>query len=370
MKRILFLIHDLGPGGAEKVLVNMANGFDPAEFDVTVKTLFNWGVNREFLDPRVKYESLYSRDIRGNSHWMKLWTPEQLYQKTVKGDYDIVVSFLEGPTARVAGGCPADGPKVAAWIHTPILTEVKFREGFRNTDEALRCYGRADRTVFVSNDVREAFERFCQPKNGVVLYNVYDSDGIRAKAEAVPTDPSMDADALYWCGMGKLIPLKGWDRMLTIQKCLRDEGIPSRFLILGDGPQRDELRARVEADGLTDSVTFAGYQTNPYQYLSRCALFVCASEREGFSTAAVESLICGTPVCSVNVGGMREILGENNEYGVVTENDDDALYAAVKRFLTDAAYRDEYRRKAVERADAVFSRAAAVKAVEKMLLEL
>ncbi len=84
----------------------------------------------------------------------------------------------------------------------------------------------------------------------------------------------------------------------------------------------------------------------------------------------MESLICGTPVCSVNVGGMREILGADNEYGVVTENDDEALYAAVKRFLTDTAYRDGYRRKAVERAGAVFSRAAAVKAVEKMLLEL
>ncbi len=84
----------------------------------------------------------------------------------------------------------------------------------------------------------------------------------------------------------------------------------------------------------------------------------------------MESLICGTPVCSVNVGGMREILGENSEYGVVTENDDEALYAAVKRFLTDAAYRNEYRRKAVERADTLFNRAAAVKAVEKMLLEL
>ncbi len=370
MKRVLFLIHDLGPGGAEKVLVNLVNWLDPDTFDVTVKTLFNWGVNREFLNPRVKYEYLYKRDIRGNSHWMKLWTPEQLYRKTVTGNYDIVVSFLEGPAARVVGGCPADGTKVVEWIHTPILTQAKFREGFRSTAEALRCYNRADRIVFVSRDVQNAFNRFCLPKNGVVLYNVFDNQGICAKAEPAPPDPEMDPDALWWCGLGKLVPLKGWTRMLGIQKRLRREKIPARFLILGDGPQWEELHALVKAEGLTDSVTFAGYQTNPYQYLSRCALYVCASEREGFSTAAVESLICGTPVCAVNVGGMREILGANNEYGVVTENDDESLYAAVKRFLTDSVYRDEYRRKAHERADTLFSCAAAVKAIEKMLLNL
>ena len=43
MKRVLFLIHDLGPGGAEKVLVNLVNGMDRQQFDVSVKTLLNWG---------------------------------------------------------------------------------------------------------------------------------------------------------------------------------------------------------------------------------------------------------------------------------------------------------------------------------------
>ncbi len=224
--------------------------------------------------------------------------------------------------------------------------------------------------VFVSQDVQAAFNRFCQPKNGTVLYNVFDSQGICAKAEPAPIDPEMDPNALWWCGMGKLVPLKGWTRMIGIQKRLRAEGIHARFLILGNGPQWEELHALVKAEKLTESVTFAGYQTNPYQYLSRCALYVCASEREGFSTAAVESLICGTPVCTVNVGGMREILGANNEYGVVTENDDESLYADVKKFLTDSAYREEYRRKAHERSDALFSCTSAVKAVEKMLLEL
>ena len=48
MKKILFLIHDLGPGGAEKVLVNLVNNMDPQQFDITVMTLFGGGVNEQF----------------------------------------------------------------------------------------------------------------------------------------------------------------------------------------------------------------------------------------------------------------------------------------------------------------------------------
>ena len=53
MKKILFLIHDLGQGGAEKVLVNLVNNMDREKFDITVMSLFDVGVNRQFLAPHI-----------------------------------------------------------------------------------------------------------------------------------------------------------------------------------------------------------------------------------------------------------------------------------------------------------------------------
>ena len=53
MKKILFLIHDLGHGGAEKVLVNLVNNMDPTQFDITVMALFGGGVNEQFLKPHI-----------------------------------------------------------------------------------------------------------------------------------------------------------------------------------------------------------------------------------------------------------------------------------------------------------------------------
>ena len=82
-RKVLFLIHDLGPGGAEKVLVNLVNGLDKSKFDVSLRTLFDWGPNREMLASDVAYSSWIGRDVPANSHWMKLWTPEQLYKKII-----------------------------------------------------------------------------------------------------------------------------------------------------------------------------------------------------------------------------------------------------------------------------------------------
>ena len=107
-----------------------------------------------------------------------------------------------------------------------------------------------------------------------------------------------------------------------------------------------DLRAFIEENHLADSVTFLGYQTNPYKFVSKCDLFVCSSTSEGFSTAATEALIVNTPVCTVEVSGMREMLGENCEYGLITPNDEESLYYGIRRLLDDPALFAHYKKQA------------------------
>ena len=115
---------------------------------------------------------------------------------------------------------------------------------------------------------------------------------------------------------------------------------------------------------LAQQITLLGYQTNPYKYVSKCDLFVCASFAEGFSTAATESLIAGTPVCTVEVSGMTELLGAHNEWGIVTENNEEALYQGIKDLLCHPDKLAHYKEKAIERGKA-FSTKETVCAVEK-----
>ncbi len=367
MKKVLFLIHDLGQGGAEKVLVNLVNNMDTNKFDITVMTLFDEGVNRQFLKPHITYKSCFKRAIPGNSHYMKLLSPKSLYKWLIKDEYDIVISYLEGPSARIAAGAPKD-IKVASWIHSTV-TEKCFSKSFRNDREAIQCYRRADKMVFVSKGVMDAFQKCCKTDNNSLLYNTVESNLIINNSKEEISEFDRINNTIKIVAVGTLKTGKGYERLLNISKRWKDENINACLYILGSGPLQNEIEGFIRDNNLHDNVKLLGYQTNPYKYVAKCDLFVCASHAEGFSTAATEALIVGTPVCTVEVSGMKEMLGENNEYGIVTENDENSLYEGIKKLLDDPSLLAHYKKMAEIRGK-TFSTENTVKAVEDMLLSL
>lgn len=165
--------------------------------------------------------------------------------------------------------------------------------------------------------------------------------------------------------MGTLKKAKGFDRLIRIHQKLRQDGLPVHTYILGQGPLQEQLRAQCRKAGVAESVTFLGYMTNPYKYVAKADLYVCSSYREGFSTAVTEALIVGTPVCTTLVSGMTEMLGENNDYGIITKNDEEALYQGIKRLLESPGLLMDYKEKAKERR-CLFSTEKTTKSVEKM----
>lgn len=370
MKKILFLIHDLGPGGAEKVLVNLVNNMDQTKFNITVMALIGGGVNEQFLKPHIRYIPRFKGLPRGHSHFMAAMSPQQLHKWLIKDTYDVEVSYLEGPTARIISGCPNPSTKLVSWVHIEQHTHKRAEIGFRSHQEMVRCHLAFQRIICVSEYVKNDFSTlYPQLEQLQVLYNTNESDAItRSAAESVEPEMS-DNGVIRFCGVGKLIHNKGFDRVLRIHKRLREQGYPVHTYLLGNGADRGKLEEYVTQNSLTESVTFLGYQTNPYKYVARCDLFLCASLAEGFSTAATEALIVGTPVCTVEVSGMKEMLGENNEYGIVTENNEEALYQGIKKLLDDPALLRYYKKQASLRGK-TFSTENTVKAVEEMLLSL
>ena len=179
MKKVLFLIHDMGQGGAEKVLVNLVNHMDHSKFDITVMTLFDSGENRQFLKKSIRYRTWCKKMIPGNSHLMKMLSSERLHKLIVKERYDIEVAYLEGPCARVISGCNDPGVKKVAWIHIEQHTAERAAESFRSVMEAKACYQRFDRIICVSQTVKQDFLQTLQiPVPHEVLYNTNESDRI------------------------------------------------------------------------------------------------------------------------------------------------------------------------------------------------
>lgn len=347
MKKILFLIHDLGHGGAEKVLVNLVNNMDTEKFDITVMALFGGGVNEQFLKPHIRYQTVFKKVFPANSRVMKFFSPRRLHELFIKERYDIEVSYLEGPSARIISGCPDSDTKLVNWIHCTMHSEKEFAIGFRSVQEAQLCYSRFHGNAFVSQEVMDAFQTYCPVQNAAVLYNTNDSDKILSLASEPVQDAVFDTDAIRLIGIGKIEKVKGFDRLARVHKRLIQDGYPVHTYLLGEGSQASDIRAYLEAENLTDSFTLLGYQTNPYKYLAASDLFVCSSYSEGFSTAATEALIVGTPVVTTLVSGMREMLGENNAFGVITENDEDALYRGIVGLLENPERLSHYKEQAL-----------------------
>ena len=370
MTKVLFLIPNHAHGGAEKVLVNLVNNMDKTKFDVTVQTLFDVGVNRQYLNSDVKYIGGFKRMPRGNTYVMKLFSPEKLYKHFIRDNYDIIVSYLEGPTARIVSGCTNPNTKLVSWIHIEQHTKELASKSFRSYKEALDCYSKFDRTVCVSDTVKNDFESIFDTKKPVeVLYNTNESEKIKKLSDEKVDDVNFSKDIINIISVAKIVPSKGYDRLMKIHKKLIGKNIKNHIYILGIGEEKEKYEKYLTENNLTDTFTFLGYRDNPYKYVKKADLYVCSSRREGFSTAVTEALIVGTPVVSTNCSGAYELLGENNEYGIVTENDEDALYEGIKKMLTTPDLLETYAVKAKERGKA-FSTEKTVKAVEEMLLSI
>lgn len=367
--RILFFIHDLGQGGAEKVLVNLVNNMNKEIFDIHVISIFGGGINEKFLSEKVHYSSIFPKEFPANSKILKLFTPKFLHKWFIKEKFDIEVSYLEGPSARIISGCTDCDTKLVSWIHVEQHTKGALSSSFRSFKEAYKCYDRFDNTICVSEFVKSDFTNILNFKKPIeVLYNTNETDEIISLSKEKVTDYDFN-DEITIIGIGTLKKTKGFDKLARIHKRLLDEGIKHNVIILGRGPEEQALCSLIKELDIEDSFKLLGYNTNPYKYTKNSDLFVCASISEGFSTAATESLIVGTPVCTVDVSGMKEMLGENNEYGIVTENDEDALYEGIKKMLTTEGMLEYYSEKALERGKK-FSTEKTVKAVENMLLNL
>lgn len=363
MKSILFLIPNLGGGGAERVLVNMVNNLDKNKYDITVQTLFDVGVNKQFLHKDVKYIGGFSHVFRGNIHLLKCFSPKFLYQIIVKKRYDLVVSYLEGPTARIVSGCPFTDSKKISWIHGEKCTAKRFAESFRSIQEAVSCYSKYDKTICVANTVREDFEKFVNT-DCAVLYNLNEDCQIHEMGKEPITDIQFSSE-VNLISVGKLTETKGFDRLLHVHQRLLKQGIRHHIYIVGSGSEEAILRREASNLGVFDTFHLIGFKVNPYKYVAKADIFICSSRREGFSTAVTEALYLGVPVVSTCCSGAKELLGSNNEFGIVTENSEEGIYQGLKQMLTDKQLREHYREMSVCRGQ-TFSKEQTLQRIEDL----
>lgn len=349
MKKILFFITTLTGGGAEKVLVNLVNNLDKNKFNITVMTLFDVGVNKQYLSQEIEYKSIFKKVFRGHTRILKLFPPTFLYKGFIKEEYDIVVAYLEGVPTRIVSGCSNNTTKKISWLHIEVENQKKFFRAYINLKEGKKCYEQYDKIVGVSGTAVESLKNIIgMSEKMCIRYNTVETQEILSKAKEEMLEIQYDKEKINLITTGRLVQQKGYKRLLEIHKKIIGEGIQHHLYILGEGKQRDELEQYIQENELGETVTLLGYKDNPYKYVKNADLFVCSSYAEGFSTAVTEALIVGTPVITTLCSGMEEML-DGGKYGLIVDNDKDALYQGLKTLLSDKKQLEYYKIQAKER---------------------
>ena len=126
--------------------------------------------------------------------------------------------------------------------------------------------------------------------------------------------------------------------------------IPSKLLLIGDGPERSNIEKTCRELKVCDKVTFLGKQEAIEEILSVCDLFILPSERESFGLSALEAMACEVPVISTNAGGLAEV----NIHGKTGYTSEIGNYEEMAQFALDLLQNEEklesFRHAALEQA--------------------
>jgi glycosyltransferase involved in cell wall biosynthesis len=164
-------------------------------------------------------------------------------------------------------------------------------------------YPKADRIIALGNamqlDLINTFKIPCHKT--VVIPNPVDQSQLQDMAHN--TSNPFDAQKFNFLAVGSLRQQKGFDLLIESMAMVVFQCPQVHLTIIGDGPLRSSLQNLIEENKLTNFVTLAGYQSNPYPYFYHADRFVLSSRSEGLPNAVLESLSLGTPVFALDTPG-------------------------------------------------------------------
>ena len=269
----------------------------------------------------------------------RLWSSEW---RRVLGDarFDTVVDFsgYSRPwTQLILHSPPA---RRAIWLHNDMAAEVNREvDGRRRMRHSLPAvfalYPGFDELVSVSRELAAANadrlgSRYAVPHERFVsARNVIDDSGALEKLSHPLTDAVefLDPDSglvtvpdwafelgrhsgTWFVTVGRLSPEKNHTRLIEAFALVHRARPTTRLLIVGDGPLRRQLQARIETLGLADAVILTGSLSNPFPVLAAADCFVLSSDYEGQPMVLLEAAVAGLPIVSVRFESVSDALPE------------------------------------------------------------
>lgn len=344
-KTISILMPDLRGGGAERVAVNLANGFLLRGYSVEMVLLRVTGEFLRELHPQIRVVNLHANRLRSSIfpliRYLRKARPDALlasmWPLSVIAPFALIAARV---STRVVVA------EHTTWSRSELLH--RFTLGRRMRISMNLFLPRTDGVVAVSHGAADDLAQFANidRKLITVIYNP-------VVGKEKPSLSGPQSPAGWWSGphrrvlaVGTLKPIKDYANLLNAFAILRQQ-INARLLILGEGMCRNALEIQAQELGIADSVFMPGFVTDASPYYRHADLHVLSSEGEGLPTVIIEALASGTPVVSTNCrSGPSEILCDGKYGRLAPVGDAEALAVAMADSLEALHDRDALKARA------------------------
>lgn len=360
-KRFIIFNDGLTKGGTEQLLIYLLTRLVEKKCDITLILLEESEQNilLDKVPEEVKVKYLFSdKDSnftkkRGESNMIYRTKSFMDARQIFETDYDEAICFKEGFYAKMFSQWQI--PKTL-WVHN-ILYKREYKsntikEKFsawlnkKNILKTQESYAAYERVICVSDACKKAYinivyDGYLPIQDIRIVPNAIKQDEVIALSKVNIDDQWKGKDDLNFILIARSSPEKRIDRVLSASKRLTDEGYQFNVHILGQGTDSDEFIHNI-VDLALGSVVYAyGNIENPYPYIKKADWLICPSQRESFSLAILEAMTLGVPVITTDCGGPTNIV-ENGRFGLLTENDSEGVYKAMKAVLDDPTLKIKY----------------------------
>ena len=310
-------------GGAEKVLSYLAKALAEAGAEVSVLTCRPFDHSGPKVEPQpvsnpngsLEIVRLPTSHLRFVGTWIYMRALRRwLYENRLDVAY---VSMLKHDAYAAVKGAR----------RRPYLVVLRPEGAGATGDIAWQSWGRFGSSIAEVCKKADAIVSISDAVTAELIGAGYDPGKIEALPNGVPIPETPWTlregwrDAPRACYVGRLAPEKGLDTLVDAWPRVIAVFPKARLTLVGEGPERPGLEARIKALGLEGSIELPGASSEPANILRHSDLFVLPSREEGMSIALLEAMALGIPLVATAIPGNIRLI-PNNETGRLAEPDD------------------------------------------------
>jgi len=342
--KIAYVMTPITFGGSERVNLNFLTNVDRQKYDIhPILIIRPWENQTTFEKELIKCKFSYSKIPVAKHDGFDLWRHFRCLFKlnsiVINNSFDLMHSHGYLSDIMVLLVAKLHKIPIVSTCHGFVFNDNKLKLYFKLDLLALNLFNSVIavstniKQYLVSNKINESIVDVIPNAVDIQPSNIIDKSEISLLKDKYGI---IEKDLILGY-VGRISSEKGIKYLLDSVSLLKNANLSVKLLIIGDGPDYDEMQKLVKENHITNEVIFLGFQENIFLWLNTMDLFVLPSLTEGTPLALLEAMSAGVPVVATRVGGVPDIIKDGINGVLVTPGSKEAIAEAIIKLSSDKA---------------------------------